>query len=207
MEFVEKSCKEFVDILASDAPVPGGGGASALVGAIGVALGHMVGSLTIKKQKYSDVWEEFEKLNEKCHNLEGELLNQVGEDAKGFEPLAAAYRIPKEYPARAQVLEEATVKACEAPLKIMELCCEAIDVIEVYAAKGSVLALSDAGCGATICRAALEAAALNIFINTGSMHNREKAEEINGRCMEMLNNYCKKAETIYNNIATGLKNK
>jgi len=55
MGFSTSTCTEFVEVLASKAPVPGGGGASALVGAVGTALGNMVGSLTVGKKKYADV--------------------------------------------------------------------------------------------------------------------------------------------------------
>ena len=58
IDFTENSCKDFIDVLASSAPIPGGGGASALVGAIGVALGNMVGSLTVGKKRYADVEED-----------------------------------------------------------------------------------------------------------------------------------------------------
>ena len=98
MDFAQASCTEFVTVLASNAPVPGGGGASALVGAIGTALGNMVGSLTVGKKKYADVEEEIVALKAKCDALQKELLDQIAADAKGFEPLAKAYGIPKDDP-------------------------------------------------------------------------------------------------------------
>ena len=119
MDFAQASCTEFVTVLASNAPVPGGGGASALVGAIGTALGNMVGSLTVGKKKYADVEEEIIALKAKCDQLQKDLLDQIALDAKGFEPLAKAYGIPKDDPNRDQVLEEATMVACQVPMKIM----------------------------------------------------------------------------------------
>ena len=119
-----KSCREFVSLLASDAPAPGGGGAAALVGAVGTALGHMVGSLTVGKKKYADVEEKIRSLMSQCDDLQGQLLDQVSADAEGFVPLAHAYGIPKDAPDRAQTLEKATIAACQAPMRIMELCCE-----------------------------------------------------------------------------------
>ena len=109
MDFAQASCTEFVTVLASNAPVPGGGGASALVGAIGTALGNMVGSLTVGKKKYADVEEEIIALKGKCDQLQKDLLDQIALDAKGFEPLAKAYGIPKDDPTRDKVLEEATM--------------------------------------------------------------------------------------------------
>ncbi len=200
MSFTQKSCEEFVEVLASSAPVPGGGGAAALVGALGTALGNMVGSLTVGKKKYADVEEEIIALKAKSDSLQEELLDLVAQDAVCFEPLAKAYGIPKDDPNRAQILEEATVYACSVPMKIMETCCEAISVIAIFAEKGSRLAVSDAGCGAVCCKAALQSASLNVFINTKSMKNREVAEEMNQKANEMLTKYCALADEIFNTV-------
>ena len=203
MDFTQKSCREFVEVLASNAPVPGGGGAAALVGALGTALGNMVGSLTVGKKKYADVEAEIIALKQKSDALQKELLDQVPADAEGFAPLAKAYGIPKDDPNRDAVLEEATLTACKVPMRIMELCCEAIDVIEIFAAKGSRLAVSDAGCGAVCCKAGLQAASLNVFINTKSLKNREVAEEMNAKCLNMLDVYGKKADDIFASVKAG----
>ena len=136
MDMTLESCRRFVEVLASDAPAPGGGGAAALVGAIGTALGNMVGSLTVGKKKYADVQDEIIALKAKCDDLQKQLLDQVEADDKGFVPLAKAYGIPKDDPNRDKVLEEATVTACAVPMHIMELCCEALDCVAVFAAKG-----------------------------------------------------------------------
>ena len=203
MDFAQASCTEFVTVLASNAPVPGGGGASALVGAIGTALGNMVGSLTVGKKKYADVEAEIIELKAKCDALQKDLLDQIALDAKGFEPLAKAYGIPKDDPNRDKVLEEATIVACQVPVKIMELCCEALDAIKVFAEKGSRLAVSDAGCGAVCVKAALQAASLNVFINTKTLQNRELAEEMNKKCLGMLDKYCAMADEIFETVKAG----
>ena len=203
MDFAQASCTEFVTVLASNAPVPGGGGASALVAAIGTALGNMVGSLTVGKKKYADVEEEIIALKAKCDKLQADLLAQIELDAKGFEPLSKAYGIPKDNPDRDRILEDATVVACQVPVKIMELCCEALDAIAVFAAKGSRLAVSDAGCGAVCVKAALQAASLNVFINTKTLQNRELAEEMNKKCLGMLDKYCAMADEIFETVKGG----
>ncbi len=203
MDMTLESCRKFVEVLASNAPAPGGGGAAALVGAIGTALGNMVGSLTVGKKKYAEVEEEIIALKAKCDALQTELLNQVEADDEGFVPLAKAYGIPKDDPNRDRILEEATVIACKVPMHIMELCCEALDYIAVFAAKGSRLAVSDAGCGAVCCKAALQAASLNVFINTKSLKNREVAEELNTKANQMLNKYCQLADEIFNEVKAG----
>ena len=209
MGFSTVPCNEFVEVLASKAPVPGGGGASALVGAIGTALGNMVGSLTVGKKKYADVEEEMYELKGKTDALQKELLHLIERDAEVFEPLSKAYGMPRnpeeEKAEGARVMEIVLKDACSVPMEIMERCCEAIDLIEVFAEKGSTLAISDAGVGATFCKAALEGASLNVFINTKSMKNREYADELNKKADEMLSVYTKKAEEIYQSVAARLR--
>ena len=203
MDMTMESCRKFVEVLASDAPAPGGGGAAALVGAIGTALGNMVGSLTVGKKKYADVQDEIITQKAKCDALQTELLNQVEAAEVNFLPLAKAYGIPKDDPNRDAIMEEATIIACSTPMKIMELCCEAIDYIAVFAAKGSRLAVSDAGCGAVCCKAALQAASLNVFINTKTLKNREVAEDMNRKANLMLNKYGDLADDIFNTVKAG----
>ena len=200
MDMTLASCREFGTVLASDAPAPGGGGAAALVGAIGTALGNMVGSLTVGKKKYAAVEAEIIALKAKCDDLQKQLLDQVEADEVNFLPLAKAYGIPKDDPNRDKVMEEATIIACSTPMHIMELCCEAIEAIAVFAEKGSRLAVSDAGCGAVCCKAALQAASLNVFINTKSLKNREVAEEMNAKANGMLDKYCAMADDIFASV-------
>lgn len=204
MDDTMKSCREFVAVLASSAPAPGGGGAAALAGALGTALGSMVAALTVGKEKYAHVEGELRALMAQCEQLQTELLDQVAADAEGFLPLARAYRIPKDDPARAEVLEAATLTACAAPVRIMELCCQSLEVIEVMAEKGSRLAVSDAGCAAALVKGALEAASLNMFINTKSLKDREKAAELNIRCLTMLDQYGRRADRIFDRVKDGL---
>ena len=194
------SCREFANVLSSAAPTPGGGGAAALAGALGTALAHMVGALTVGKKKYAAVEDELRALMAECESLQASLLDQIDADAACFAPLAAAYGIPKDDPNRDKVLEEATIVACAVPLKIMELCCEAIEAIAVFAAKGSRLAVSDAGCGAVCCKAALQSASLNVFINTKSLKNRELAEQMNAKANGMLDKYCALADEIFEGV-------
>ena len=203
MDMTMESCRTFVEVLASNAPAPGGGGAAALVGAIGTALGNMVGSLTVGKKKYAEVEEEIIALKAKCDDLQKQLLDQVEADEVNFLPLAKAYGIPKDHPDRDKIMEEATIIACSTPMKIMELCCEAIDCIAVFPEKGSRLAVSDAGCGAVCCKAALQAASLNVFINTKTLKNRDVAEEMNRHANVMLNKYGQLADEIFSTVKAG----
>ena len=203
MDMTMESCRKFVEVLASNAPAPGGGGAAALVGAIGTALGNMVGSLTVGKKKYADVEEEIIVLKAKCDALQKDLLDQVEADEINFVPLAKAYGIPKDDPNRDTIMEEATIIACGAPVKIMDLCAEAMEAIAVFAAKGSRLAVSDAGCAAVCVKAAMQAASLNVFINTKTLKNREVAEEMNAKCFALLDKYGPMADEIFETVKAG----
>ncbi len=204
-DYTYSTCRDFVSALASSAPAPGGGGAAALVGAVGTALGNMVGALTVGKKKYADVEAEIVALREKCDDLQAALLDQVPADAEGFEPLAQAYGIPRDDPDRARILEEATLTACKAPMRIMELCCEAIEAIAAFAEKGSRLAVSDAGCGAAICKAALLSASLNVFINTKALTDRAAADALNDRANAMLDKYAPLADAVFEKVRAGLR--
>ena len=196
IQLPDLSCRQFAEVLSSSAPTPGGGGAAALAGALGTALAHMVGALTVGKKKYAGVEDELRALMAECEILQASLLEQITADANCFAPLAAAYGIPKDDPDRAEILEKATADACAAPLEIMQLCARAIDAAGVFAEKGSRLALSDAGCAAVLCKAAMQAASLNVFINTGALRDREKAQELNDRANACLAS-CDKADKIF----------
>lgn len=198
---MEKNIDMFLEALASSAPTPGGGGAAALCGALGIALGNMVGSLTLGKKKYADVQEDIAELNAKAEALRAGFVALVDADAEAFAPLSRAYSIPKDDPARDEIMEPALLRAAEAPLEIMRKCAEALELIAGYAAKGSALAISDAGCAAALCGAAMEAAALNVKINTKSMKNRAVADNINAEMNELFQKYFALSQEIYNDVS------
>ena len=209
MDFSAISSREFVEVLASKAPIPGGGGASALVGAIGTALGNMVGSLTVGKKKYAAVEAEMYVLKAKCDALQKELLSLIEQDANVFAPLAKAYGLPRETAEekaeKARVMEMVLKEACAVPIEIMEKCCEAIELMVEFAAKGSLLAISDAGVGAVLCKAGLEGASLNVYINTKAMADRTYAAELNARADAMLAHYPSIADEVFQTVQARLK--
>ena len=205
MKMIDKTVTVFTEELASPAPVPGGGGASALVGAIGIALGDMVGELTVGKKKYADVEEDIRALMASAQELRVRFLALVDGDAEAFAPLAKAYGIPKGTPGRDEIMENALKVACSVPMDIMRTCGEALDLIEEFAAKGSKLAISDAGCGAILCKAAMQAASLNVFINTKSMKDRTCAEELEKEVGELLAKYTAMGDEIYGAVVDKIK--
>ncbi len=209
MELMNLSCKAFLEDLASNAPIPGGGGAAALVGAAGAALGNMVGSLTIGKKKYAAVEADILVLNRRAAALRKRLEGLVQADADAFTALAAAYKLPKETPEqqahKAAVLEAALEGACAVPLEIMSACCEGIALAAEYAEKGSVMAVSDAGCAALFCKAALQAAGLNVSINTRLMADNAHAAALNAQADAMLAEFVPQADQIYEKLTHSLR--
>ena len=205
MKMIEKTVTAFTEELASPAPVPGGGGASALAGAIGISLGDMVGELTTGKKKYADVEEDIQALMKRAQALRVKLLGFVDGDAEAFAPLAKAYGIPKDDPTRDAVMESALQVACSVPMDILRTCADAIDIIGEFAAKGSRLAVSDAGCVAILCKAAMQAASLNIYINTKSMKDRALAQALEAEADALLSGYTQKADDIFNSVMAGIR--
>lgn len=204
-----KSCIEFVKILSSKAPVPGGGGASALIGAVGVALGSMVGNLTLGKKKYEAVEEDIRNILEKAEGLQENLLELVEKDAEVFEPLSKAYGLPRdteeEKKARDEIMENALKLACSVPVEIMGKCMEAISLHEELAEKGTKIAISDVGVGVLFCRSALEGASLNVFINTKLMKDRVYAENVNKKTDRMLLDGISRANAVYEKVSRQIR--
>ena len=205
MAYIDNTVKEFTEVLASPAPTPGGGGASALIGAIGIGLGDMVGELTVGKKKYADVEEEIKALMAEAQSVREEFLRLIDADAEAFAPLAKAYGIPKDDPDREQILEEALKVGCSVPMDILRTCGRALDIIAVFAAKGSRLAVSDAGCGAVAVKAAMQAASLNVFINTKSMKDREYALALEREADALLAKYTAEADRIFDEVTAALR--
>ena len=172
MELIDGSVKGFTELLASKAPVPGGGGASALVGAVGIALGDMVGELTVGKKKYANVEADIRALMDRAQDLRRRLLACVEQDAVAFKPLSRAYAIP----------------------------CEAIEVERDFAEKGSKLVISDAATGVSFCRAALEGAAVNVKVNTRLMKDRAYAAGIDEHIDEALPKYRAMADQVFETV-------
>ncbi|MDO5043435.1 MAG: cyclodeaminase/cyclohydrolase family protein [Slackia sp.] len=169
----------FTDALASKDPVPGGGGASAYAGALAAALGSMVAHLTIGKKKFLDRDAELKKALADFDACRAELLDLIDADAEAFAKLAATWKLPKETEEQQAVRhgaeQRALVAACDVPMRIMHACARVIEVDAYVAHNGSHLALSDAGAAAVLAKAALEAASLNVYINTSLMDDEAAA--------------------------------
>ena len=195
--FENTTIKEFTEQLASPSSVPGGGGASALVAAIGIALGDMVGEHTVGKKKYADVEEDLKVLMARAQDLRVRLVECVDKDAVAFEPLSKAYKISKEDPSRDEILEKCLKDAAQVPLEIFNICLEAIEIVKEFGEKGSRLIISDAATGAVMLKGAMYGAAINVKVNTNLMKDRKYADKIAGYVDNNLSIYEKIADEVF----------
>jgi len=198
MKMVEKSCAHFIEILASKAPVPGGGGAAAMGGALGMALSNMVGNLTVGKKKYAPVEDEVKKLLSEGSAIIEALKDLVDRDAEVFEPLSKAYGLPKETPEQiAQkeiIMEECSIEACSVPLEIMRKSFAGIKIHERMGQIGSRLAISDVGCGVVFLKAALLSGQLNVMINLGAIKNEKFLADTKAEMAQLIEDGCRIAD-------------
>jgi len=205
---LNKSCIDFVTALSSKEPIPGGGGASAYVGSIGMALGVMVGSLTVGKKKYADVEADVLVLMEKGQKIIEKLQALVKEDADAFYPLSQAYGLPKnneeEIRIKEETLQTALVKATLVPLDIARCCADGINLQEEFAQKGTRIAISDVGVGVTFLKAALEGAKLNVLINTQIMKDQYLKQKIETELNELVTTYTAKADRIFAEVQNAI---
>lgn len=196
--------KEFLRELSSSAPTPGGGGAAALIGAISCSLCSMVANLTTGKKKYAQYQDKIEEYISILEEKNKVLQADIKKDADAFAPLAAAYSLDKETPGYADIMEKATLNAAIAPLEITRDIYSLVPIIEDMAVMGSRLAISDVAVAATAARAALEGAVMNIFINTKSLKDREKAEAMNAEALEMIADGRARLDKVYEEIKNNM---
>lgn len=205
----EQNMQEFIKVLSSKAAVPGGGGACAYVAAAGMALGAMVANLTTGKKKYAQYQEEIEELLSKTEQLSKELMTYMDKDAESFEPLSKTYGLPKDTKEQQEykdvVMEKALKEASLTPVALMEKILEALKILERLSVVGSRLAISDVGAGVQLCKAALNGASLNVFINTKLMKDTETAEELNTRTDALLIEGNELADRIYEEVVDAIR--
>ncbi len=196
---------DWVKNLASSSPAPGGGGASALVGALAAALGSMVANLTTGKKKYAAYQQDIERILEETALLTDKLYALIQRDEEAFVPLSKAYGIPKDDPARGEVMEAALRTAAEPPMEILMALAELPPILEELLEKGSRLAVSDVGCAATFCASAAEGALLNLFVNTRLMADKVYAEALNEKAAELEQRLHARCDRVYLAVKEGLR--
>ena len=192
--------KEFINTLASKEPTPGGGGAAALVGTVAAALCSMVANLTSGKKKYEQYQEDIERILVYLEEAIRDINSYIEKDADAFGPLAEAYKIPKDDPKRDEIMEKALLAAAVVPMELAGKVHDLIPVLEELEEKGSKLALSDVAVAAVCCRAAMEGAVMNVYINTKSLRNPMIAEGLNKKAMKLVEDGGKRCQGIYDRI-------
>ena len=176
MKLSELSVTAFTELLASDAPAPGGGSAAALSGALGAALTAMVGCLTCGKKKYTDFAPFAAEVEAKEQRLRAQLLDVMDRDTEAFLRVSAAFGLPKETPeekaARSAAIQDALKGCTETPMEMMRLCHEALTLTEALLSHGfNDSASSDLGAAALTLKAGIQGAWLNVLINIGSIRD------------------------------------
>jgi len=202
---IEKNIAEFNALLASKAPVPGGGGASALAASLGAALGSMVANLTLGKKKYAEYETENGSLLRELEELRLKAEELIEKDAEAFEPLSKAYSIPRDAPFRDEEMERCLRMAAEPPMEILRIACRGILIHEKLEKTGSVLAISDVGTGVIMFWAAMYGAAMNVRVNTRLMKDRAYAEALNSEAESLMAEHWKIADKVYETVWERLK--
>ena len=165
--------ERFADEVSSSSPAPGGGSVAALTGGLGAALAAMVANLTVGKAGYEPAWESSSLLAERAQALKAALLTAVDDDTQAFDDVLAAMRLPKLTEEQQRIREDAIAaayeKATAVPLATARMCLQALELAEKAAIMGNRNSASDAGVGALLAKAGLDAAILNVRINLPSV--------------------------------------
>lgn len=201
----KQTVADFASRLASDAHTPAGGGTSAVVAALAAALAQKSCSITAGKERYADVQQEIEVLSGMLEVKRNELLALMEEDAKACAPLFEVFALPKTDPTREEKMQPVLLAACEPQRKTMKAMAELIDILGRLDGIGSRLSQTDVATAAVLARGALEGAALNIYVNTSLLADREKAKELFDEAEEMLKVYGDRSVKLCAKISNRLK--
>ena len=208
MKLAEFKTAEFVDLLASDAPAPGGGSAAALEGALGAALTAMVCGLTVGKKKYAEFQELAESAQAKATDLKARFVDVMDRDTEAFNVVSAAFGMPKatdeEKAARSAAIQEGLKGCTTPPFEMMELAVETLELTASILGKSNDSAASDLGVSALSLRSAIQGAWLNVLINIGSLKNKELAEDYRAKGETLLAKALPLADQIYDTVVKAM---
>jgi formiminotetrahydrofolate cyclodeaminase len=200
----DQSVQQFLDGLASNAPTPGGGSAAAIIGAMGGALVSMVCNLTIGKKGYEEVDDEMREVLASAETVRGRLTALVAADVEAFNTVMSAYGMPKETDeqkqARSAAIQVALKSATAAPLECAKACAEVISLSRVAAEKGNKNVVSDAGVAVLAGYAALKSAALNVYVNVGSIKDERFVHETISELNAVLTGMEVSTDAIYQEV-------
>ena len=204
MKLVEMKVNEFVDLMASDEPAPGGGAAAALEGALGAALTAMVCALTVGKKKYADVQELAIESQKKGNELKAQFVDVIDRDTEAFNAVSAVFAMPKdtdeEKAARKAAMQEALKGCTKTPLEVMEVTYQTLLIIKEMLGGYNTSAASDFGCAALSLKAGIQGAWLNVLINIGGVNDEAFVSEARGKGEAILAKALPLADEIYEEI-------
>ena len=208
MKLVEMQINDFIAVLGSDTPAPGGGSASALAAAQGIALTKMVTELTIGKKKYAEFEDEIELLRKKAKSLQESLLRAIDEDTEAFNQVSAVFGLPKtteeEKKARREAMQSALKGAAVTPFSMMEKIVDALKVTQAAVGKSNTNAASDLGVAALNLKAALQGAWLNVLINLASIKDEMFVRQYRKAGESLVEEGSKIADATYQQILESL---
>ncbi len=205
---VGATVRDFVDITSTDAPVPGGGSVAALCGSLAAALAAMVANLTFGKKDYKEVWSEMSTLASQAQALKDAFLRAVDDDARAFDAVMSAHRLPggtrDEQAARDAAVQDATRRAIDVPLSVMRACEKALPLVERVAQAGNKNSVSDAGVAASALRTAAEGAWLNVLINLPGVTDAAYAKKTRAEGETLLATVTERAGKTLRGVAASL---
>jgi formiminotetrahydrofolate cyclodeaminase len=207
MKLADMQVTQFCDVLASDAPAPGGGSTAALEGALGAALTAMVCGLTTvgrSREKYAEYQEFVLASQKKALDLKARFMDVMDRDTEAFNVVSAAFGMPKatdeEKAARSAAIQKGLEGCTRTPFEMMELAAETLELTAELLGKTNDSAASDLGVSALSMRAAIQGAWLNVLINIGSLKNKELAEDYRKKGEALLAKALPLADQIYQNV-------
>ena len=204
MKLVEMTVSQFADVMASDAPAPGGGSASALNGAIGAGLAAMVCALTVGKKKYVEFEGLAKETEEKALALKDKFVAIIDTDTEAFNAVSAVFTMPKDTDeqkaARKAAMLEALKGCTISPYQMMELAAEALELVSSLVGKSNATAASDLGCAALNLKSAIQGAWLNVCININGMADQAFADEYRAKGQALLDKALPMADAAYQAI-------
>ena len=204
MKLVEMTVSQFADVMASDAPAPGGGSASALNGAIGAGLAAMVCALTVGKKKYVEFEDLAKETEGKALALKDKFVAIIDTDTDAFNAVSAVFTMPKDTDeqkaARKAAMLEALKGCTISPYQMMELAAEALELVSSLVGKSNATAASDLGCAALNLKSAIQGAWLNVCININGMADQAFADEYRAKGQALLDKALPMADAAYQAI-------
>ena len=207
-EIKTQPIQQFLNELASKSATPGGGSAAAIMGAQGAALISMVCNLTIGKPKFAEVEADMQALLSDAEALRQQLTDFIQADVDVFKRVMAAYGLPKETDedktARSAAIQAVMKDATDVPLECARACAKVIALSQIAADKGNPNVISDAGAGLMAAYGGLKIAALNVYINAGSLKDREFADAKLAELAAIMQDAETSTEIIYQAIKAKL---